>query len=89
MTETETGVPSKCLSKYYSYKSPEGELKQVARFPVPQEKVDWSVAWSEYRPVEFTAPHVKEAVWADPEIGEEGFTPKWNTLDGNVSSSCL
>ena len=43
------------------------------------------MAWSEYSPVEFTAPHVKEAVWADPDIGEEGFTPKWNTLDGNVS----
>ena len=87
MTQTEPDCHQKCRSDHYSYKTPEGELKQVARFPVPQEKVGWAVAWSDYSPVEFTAPHVKEAVWADPDIGEEGFIPKWNTLDGNVSAS--
>ena len=77
----------KCRGGLYSYKTPEGDLHQVARSAVPQEKVGWRVAWSDYSPVEFTAPHVKDAVWADPDIGAEGFTPKWNTLDGNVSSS--
>ena len=77
----------KCRGGLYSYKTPEGDLHQVARSAVPQEKVGWRVAWSDYSPVEFTAPHVKDAVLADPDIGAEGFTPKWNTLDGNVSSS--
>ena len=84
---TEPASPGQCRGPHYTYKTPEGDLKQVARFPVPEEKVGWTVAWADYSPVDFTAPHVREAVWADPDIGEEGFTPKWNTLDGNVSSS--
>ena len=87
MTPTETHV--KCRRPHYTYKTPEGEVREVARFPVPEEKVGWSVTWSDYRPVDFTASHVRDAVWADPEIGEEGFTPKWNTLDGNVSWSLV
>ena len=45
--------------------------------------------WPEYSPVEFTAPHIVDAVWADPEFGADDFSPKWNTLDGNVSSAVL
>ena len=78
-------VHQKCREKVYRYKTPEGELKEVRRTVVPEEKVPWTVPWPEYEPLDLTADHVKEAVWADPDIGEEDFSPKWNTLDGNVS----
>ena len=78
-------IHSKCRGEHYTYKTPEGELKEVRRFPVPDSKVGWTVPWPEYDPVDFTAGLVTGAVWADPEVGEDGFLPKWNTLDGNVS----
>ena len=38
----------------------------VDRFPVPDDKVSWSVDWPDYRPVDYTAPVVeKMPVWAD------------------------
>ena len=41
----------------------------VKRFPVPDDKVPWSVDWPEYQPVDYTAPSVlKGPVWADPDI---------------------
>ena len=41
----------------------------IKRFPVPDDKVDWSVEWQEYTPVDYTAPAVaKGPVWADPDI---------------------
>lgn len=42
---------------------------QVARFPVPDDKVPWSAGWPGYKPVEYTSPRVLEApVWADPDF---------------------
>ena len=78
-------IPEKWPGGMYRYKTPLGELKEVRRTAVPEEKVPWTVPWPEYEPLDLTADHVKEAVWADPDIGEEDFSPKWNTLDGNVS----
>ena len=41
----------------------------VSRFPVPDEKVPWTVEWPEYKPVDYTAPVVlKGPVWADPDF---------------------
>ena len=41
----------------------------VKRFPVPEDKVLWSVEWPEYKPVDHTSPHVlKGPVWADPDF---------------------
>lgn len=38
----------------------------VRRFPVPDDRVPWSVDWPEYRPVDYTAPSVLAGpVWAD------------------------
>ncbi len=38
----------------------------VKRFPVPQDKVSWSVDWPEYQPVDHTHPAVlRGPVWAD------------------------
>lgn len=42
---------------------------KVKRFPVPDDKVPWSVTWGEYSPVDYTAEVVlKGPVWADPDI---------------------
>ncbi|XP_028670694.2 ADP-ribose pyrophosphatase, mitochondrial [Erpetoichthys calabaricus] len=55
----------------------------IRRFPVPDEKVNWKVAFVDYKPIPHTDETVKKRpVWADPEIGE--FSPKFNHLDGKV-----
>lgn len=62
---------------------PEYPQSKVRRFPVPDDKVDWSQNWPQYSPVNYTAPSVlKKPVWADPEIGS--FSPKFNSIDGKV-----
>ncbi|XP_068099930.1 ADP-ribose pyrophosphatase, mitochondrial isoform X2 [Hyperolius riggenbachi] len=58
---------------------------RVERWPVPPEKVSWSVDWPEYQPVEYTAPPVLAGpVWADPLTSDDDFHPKYNTLDRKV-----
>ena len=43
--------------------------KDIKRFPVPNEKVPWDVEWSEYKPVDYTAPPVlNNPPWADIDI---------------------
>uniref|UniRef100_A0A8C5WI49 Nudix hydrolase 9 n=1 Tax=Leptobrachium leishanense TaxID=445787 RepID=A0A8C5WI49_9ANUR len=58
---------------------------QVKRWPVPPEKVSWSVEWPEYQPVEYTAPSVlAKPPWADLPLSTSGFCPRFNALDGKV-----
>ena len=41
----------------------------VKRFPVPDDKVSWTVAFPEYQPVNHTSPSVlAKPVWADPDF---------------------
>lgn len=41
----------------------------VARAPVPDDKVSWAVSWPDYKPVDYTAPSVlRGPVWADPDF---------------------
>ena len=41
----------------------------IKRFPVPEDKISWQVEWSEYSPVDYTAPVVLSMpVWADPDF---------------------
>lgn len=42
----------------------------VERFPVPDEKVSWSVEYKNYKPANHTAPSIHGKPWADPEIGK-------------------
>lgn len=57
---------------------------KIKRFPVPDDKVNWSQNWPQYNPVSYTDPSVlKKPVWADPDIGPS-FSPKFNTVDGGV-----
>ncbi|XP_070838001.1 ADP-ribose pyrophosphatase, mitochondrial [Chaetodon trifascialis] len=56
---------------------------EIMRFPVPDDKVEWSQNWPQYNPVSHTDPSVlKKPVWADPDIGS--FSPKFNAVDGTV-----
>ena len=44
-------------------------LGGVTRFPVPDDRVSWSVEWKEYRPTQYTAHKVLAGPkWADPDI---------------------
>ena len=54
----------------------------VNRFEVPENKVPWSVEFPEYQPNEYNSPVLKDKPWADPEINDQSFNPKWNSLDG-------
>ncbi|XP_064391626.1 ADP-ribose pyrophosphatase, mitochondrial-like [Halichondria panicea] len=59
----------------------------VKRFPVPEDKVSWSVDWPEYQPVDHTHPAVlRGPVWADLDFRKvtPDTPPKYNELDGNV-----
>ncbi|XP_058151745.1 ADP-ribose pyrophosphatase, mitochondrial isoform X2 [Dasypus novemcinctus] len=58
---------------------------QVERSQVPNEKVGWLVEWQDYSPVEYTAQSVLAGPkWADPQISESNFFPKFNEKDGRV-----
>jgi len=76
---------TKCREEKYQYRSDNNHFGTVNRFSVPDDKVDWSVNFPSYSPTEFTAPFVLSAVWADPDIGTDGFNPQWNSLDGKVN----
>ena len=65
-------VHTKCRQEFYQ--------PQVARYQVSDSAVDWSQPSPHYQPTEFTATFVLTAVWADPDLGAEGFSPVWNSL---------
>lgn len=54
----------------------------VSRFDVPEDKVLWTKEFPEYNPTSYSAPSIKGKPWADPEIGDSDFSPKWNDIDG-------
>lgn len=68
----------KCRQGFY----PSSNIK---RFDVPDNKVLWNVEYLEYKPVKYTASVLKGKPWADPEITETSFKPKWNSLDEGVN----
>ncbi|KZC09975.1 ADP-ribose pyrophosphatase, mitochondrial [Dufourea novaeangliae] len=68
----------KCRQSFY----PSSNIK---RFEVPENKVPWDIEYPEYKPAQHTASVLKDKPWADPEIGEPSFEPKWNSLDKNVN----
>ncbi|XP_014248972.1 ADP-ribose pyrophosphatase, mitochondrial isoform X6 [Cimex lectularius] len=56
----------------------------VKRVYVPDDKVSWDVSWDDYNPVRYTSSALKNKPWADPDICEENFNPRWNSVDGKV-----
>ena len=64
MASTSSSIPT----SHYKARTEEYQ-GGIKRFPVPDDKVDWSIEWPEYSPVDYTAPHIlKGPVWADPDI---------------------
>lgn len=57
----------------------------ISRFPVPEEFVYWSEDFPSYLPPVYTAPHINGQVWADPDITDSTFQPKWNSVDGKIN----
>ncbi|XP_046418873.1 ADP-ribose pyrophosphatase, mitochondrial [Neodiprion fabricii] len=57
----------------------------VNRFEVPEDKVPWFKEFPDYNPASYSAPTIQGQPWADPDISDPQFTPKWNDVDGNVS----
>ena len=58
-----------------------------ARTPVPDDKVSWSVDWSDYKPIQYTAAAVlKGPVWADPDLISDTSAKidTFNKIDGKV-----
>ncbi|KAI6656860.1 Translation factor GUF1, mitochondrial [Oopsacas minuta] len=60
------------------------------RTSVPDDKVSWKVEWSDYKPIQYTAPPVlKGPVWADPDLMAPDNTAKINTfnqIDGKTET---
>ncbi|KAG8189969.1 hypothetical protein JTE90_001429 [Oedothorax gibbosus] len=56
----------------------------VTRLVVPSEKVSWMMAWNDYSPPDYSAPYLTSAEWADPDITDPKFNPKWNSDDGGI-----
>ncbi|XP_029863067.1 ADP-ribose pyrophosphatase, mitochondrial-like isoform X2 [Aquila chrysaetos chrysaetos] len=62
----------------------------VERGQVPEDKVGWLIEWKDYNPVEYTAMSVLAGPsWADPQINDKGFSPKFNERDGEVERRSL
>ncbi|CAN8209293.1 unnamed protein product [Coccothraustes coccothraustes] len=62
----------------------------IERSQVPEDKVGWLTEWEDYNPVEYTAKSVlARPNWADPQINDEGFSPKFNERDGEVERKSL
>ncbi|PAA48365.1 hypothetical protein BOX15_Mlig031650g1, partial [Macrostomum lignano] len=60
-----------------------GKGQTVNRFPVPDDKVPWSVAFPEYKPTYFEDAKLKKASYADPDILNNKAAPalKFNGTD--------
>ncbi|XP_026734746.1 ADP-ribose pyrophosphatase, mitochondrial [Trichoplusia ni] len=57
----------------------------IERYGVPDDKVSWSSEYEDYKPPNHTASSVHGKPWADSNIGEPGFKPLWNSVDGKVN----
>lgn len=68
--KTSDQATSSSMAPHVKARCPEYPGSKVKRFPVPDNKVDWSQRWPQYQPVSYTAPSVlTKPVWADPDIG--------------------
>lgn len=59
--------------------------KTIQRFTVPDEFVDWSTTYDDYKPTFYESPALANKPWADPSIDNKDFKPKFNDLDDNVN----
>lgn len=54
----------------------------TSRFQIPDESVPWSVDLPDYEPANYSSPSIEGQPWADPDLKDPGFKPKWNEIDG-------
>ncbi|KAM9026486.1 ADP-ribose pyrophosphatase, mitochondrial isoform 1-T1 [Ara ararauna] len=81
-----------CNVKFYHSKALTSPYpgSHVERSQVPADKVGWLTEWKDYNPVEYTAKSVLAGpIWADPQINDKGFSPKFNERDGEVERRSL
>lgn len=71
-------VHVKCRNGVYPFSS-------VQRFLVPDNKVSWNVDYSAYDPPNYSSERIRNQPWADKEISDPSFSPRWNLLDGKVN----
>lgn len=55
----------------------------IERFPVSAKLKDWNIEWKDYKPVPVIIDFGQKP-WADPDIKDVNFHPKWNELDANI-----
>ncbi|OWA53321.1 ADP-ribose pyrophosphatase, mitochondrial [Hypsibius exemplaris] len=73
----EKKLHSRCLQGTYPGSS-------VQRLTVPDDKICWDAPWQEYDPPVYTAESLKDKPYADPDVNDPKFRPRWNSLDDDV-----
>merc|ERR1719510_18668 len=74
----------KCRDPYeYVYRD-RGQTRKIKRHEVPAGKISWDVPFQYYDPITFDALHLATAPYADPDIKNPDFKPKFNQLDGKI-----
>lgn len=71
-------VHIKCRGGLYPF-------SQISRLAITDNQVPWNIPWPNYNPPNHTSDKIKNASWADPDVSDSKFKPKWNQLDGNVN----
>lgn len=71
-------IHHKCIKGLYP-------SSKILRFEVPEDKVPWCVEFADYQPIEYNSPALTGKPWADPEVNDSSFEPKWNMDDGKVN----
>merc|ERR1719189_3146489 len=75
----------KCRVPYeYAYRDAKGQVKKIKRHDVPAGQISWDVPFEFYDPISFDALHLATAPYADPDIKNPEFNPKFNQLDGKI-----
>uniref|UniRef100_A0A182S6L3 Nudix hydrolase domain-containing protein n=1 Tax=Anopheles maculatus TaxID=74869 RepID=A0A182S6L3_9DIPT len=69
---------SRCRNNVY----PQSDVR---RYPVPDESVFWTQTYSDYQPPFHESAVLQGKEWADLDIDNTSFKPKWNELDGKVN----
>ncbi|GLG93996.1 ADP-ribose pyrophosphatase, mitochondrial [Gryllus bimaculatus] len=72
-------VHVKCRSLHYP------RVGNIIRLQFPDNLVPWNSEWPDYKPNDFTASFVLGKPWADQDVSEPNFCPKWNSIDGNIN----
>ena len=55
-------------------------MKKIKRHHVPAGQISWDVPFDHYDPMCFDAPHLATAPYADPDIHDTEFKPRFNQI---------